>query len=212
MAKNPAVKALKADLRLAEASFEAAKRALDANAARAALDRIQAIKSHIRVLKASASYDLVLDDARKQARRQARKLVKQSRRDEATVYKARALSGDIKRPADPGLEQIKMLRGLVDHQDLEMRRGALEKLRDLLTSDELADVLNHQPEQLVGKRDGADPAQQEEEGRVAQMLKMASDRSLPASERAAAQDWLRARTAGDERASTALAEIIAKSR
>lgn len=187
---------LKARLRIERANYQAAARRGDAAAARRHLEQIEVLKARRLAAKGDVSTASAAEKAAKKARKRLGK--------RALIEKAHAVAG---RP-DAELEQVRHLRRLVDAPDDFSRRGALAKLRALLSESEFVDVLQcRDPSRLV-RTPGPNSRGREETERIGRLVRTVVDTSLPAEERGQAADRLAMMTKGDRSAENALARLM----
>lgn len=191
----------KVQLRLARANYAAAKARGDAAAARRHLEQVSLLKARRLAAKGDASTASAAEKATKKARKRARKLEKR-----VAIQKAAMVAG---RP-DAELEQVRHLRRLVDDRDGEMRRGALEKLRSLLSEGEFVDVLQTKDPSRLVRTPGPNPRGSEEIEKIGRLVRTVTNPSLPADQRGEAADRLAMMTKGDRSAEQALAEIMTR--
>lgn len=187
-------------IKLAKANYKAAVNRQDAASARRHLEELEVLRARKRAMKGADSTVAITEKAARRARKRVKRLEKRA------VQNAAVVTG---RP-DPELEQVRHLRRLVDDRDGEMRRGALEKLRALLSTDELTDVLMCKDPAKLVRTPGPNPrsADAQHAEKVGALVRRVTDRSLPSSERGAAGDQLAVLVKGNRRAEEALARIM----
>lgn len=199
---------IKVSLQLAKANYKAAKLRGDAAACRKFADEIADLKGRRAGEKAAAVGSNLLYKA---GRSPADKL---TRKWAAEAKQAKKAAKAARKAEDPELAEVKWYRRELDAPDAATRRGALEKLRALLSDSELADVLTaNSPDEIVRKSgpSGRSAKAQGSES-VSWMVERLADRSIPAAERTAIVDRLTKAAATDPAATTALAAIIGKVR
>lgn len=206
------MKGTKAALRIARANYVAAKSRGDARACRRYLDDIATLTAAKKARKMSTV------DNPYATRRKALKLGK-SKATKKMVRKAYLLSEPPPAIAarvaetakrDDELEQVKWFKRELASPDGVTRAGALEKLRSILSPDELADVLVASGPGNVVRASG--PSGRSEKARAEDslgwMIGRLGDRSIPTAERTEIVDRLTKAAANDEKASAALAKIV----
>lgn len=202
MAKDPQLRALRANLRLAKAGLAAAKQAGNATQARKEIERIATIKGQIEGYKvASKSFDET----------GAPKYLQKRMAKQEALRKAHAAS--VPAGPDPELDKIRDLLRYVNDPRSGYSRDALEQLQKMVSPDELADILNGRltPERLVRKA-GPNPSKRQGEESLARWIRDLQNPATSPSDRSAILDRL-VKIAGDDRkAQDALAEIALKIR
>lgn len=196
---------LKAQLKFAKLNYKAAKARSDAAACRKFLEQIADLKGRRKGITKARTLDEIVSDRRRGKVKFNGKKAKHMKWKAPKPPKAEKV---IRKKNDRKLAEVRWFKRELSSPDGDVRKHALGRLEEMLSADELADVLTAGPGDEIVRKSGANPAKREPVENVTRLVEQLADRSLPTAERNTIVDKLTKAAGGDVRALDALTSIV----